>query len=84
MDARELEITQSVLELAKKVIDDRAAERKADSMKHTLVFTVTICVIVVFGILWAYEIHESYNYNDMTIENKATATIERSEKYGEN
>ena len=76
MDAREIELTQSVIDLSRRILEDKEKEREANKKKALYTTIITIVIIICFGVLWFYEIHESFNYSDMTIENKATATIE--------
>ena len=77
MSDKELELTKQVLELSSKMLEDKQKERDASTKKSFYQMVVTLVVIACFGALWFYEIHQSFNYTDMTIENRATATIER-------
>ena len=79
MDAREIELTQSVIDLSRRILEDKQKEREVSRRKSLYSTIVTIAIIICFGLLWLYEINKSYDYGDMTIENKATATIERRE-----
>ena len=79
MDAREIELTQSVIDLSRRILEDKQKEREVSRRKSLYSTIVTIAIIICFGLLWLYEINKSYDYGDMTRENKATATIERRE-----
>lgn len=75
-DDKLLEVTQSVIGLANKVIDDRSSERKTESKNKNLLIGVLIIVIVGFFVLWGYEIHKSYDYGyNVEIENKAVSEM---------
>lgn len=82
MSDKELELTKQVLELSTKMLEDKQKERDASTKKSFYQMVVTLVVIACFGALWFYEIYQSFNYSDMTIENRATATIERREDDG--
>ena len=76
MDKQEIEITRAVIDLANKILEDKHQERFASTKKAFYQMLVTIVIVICFAIMWLYEIHESYSYADMSIENKAIAKIE--------
>ena len=77
MDKQEIELTQALLELSNKILEDKQQEREASSKKSFYQTVITVVVIICFSALWLYEIHESYDCTEFEIENKASAIIEQ-------
>ena len=75
MTEKELDLTKQVIELSNKILDDKQKEREASTKKAFYQTAVTIAVIICFGALWLYEIHESYC--DVNIQNTSTSITER-------
>lgn len=81
MSDKELELTKGIVTLSNNVIADKEKEREINAKKSFYQMLVTLAIIICFGSLWFYEIHEAYK--NVSVSASASACAETIEKRGE-
>ena len=75
MTEKELELTKEIVTLSNNVLSDKAKERETSAQKSLYQMLVTLAVIICFGALWCYEIHESYKNVNVSASSSACTEI---------
>lgn len=81
MSEKEIELTKEIITLSNNVIADKEKERELNAKKSFYQLLITLAVVICFGGLWFYEIHEAYK--NVSVSATASACAETTEKRGE-